>query len=98
MARLEVLRISLIRFLFMINFGREFFSQRIAYLLCEILTIFCTLSRQVLPLFSLLLLATIVPGNIGGKILEIQSKTSSDHDAGIGRILRLKIAIILLQE
>ena len=31
---------------------------------------------------SLLLLATIVPGSIGGKILEIQSKTSTETDAG----------------
>ena len=38
--------------------------------------------RKVLPLMSLLLLATIVPGSIGGKILEIQSKTSTETDAG----------------
>merc|ERR1719317_582903 len=38
---------------------------------------------RVLLLFPLLHLATIMPGTMGGKILEIQSKTSADHNAGM---------------
>merc|ERR1719250_145503 len=46
---------------------------------------------RVLLLFPLLHLATIMPGTMGGKILEIQSKTSADHNAGMNGGLAVEI-------
>merc|ERR1719317_1578563 len=46
---------------------------------------------RVLLLFPLLHLATIMPGTRCGRILEIQSKTSADHNAGMNGGLAVEI-------